>query len=92
MIRRPRFKPHLRVEVLPGEGVFLLSEQRQSVLQGRLYEQVASRLDGRPVEGASIQFVPPDGGRGAFGTTDQDGYYTLSTFKEGDGAPKEITE
>src|SRR5947209_5770455 len=45
-------------------------------------------LDGRPVEGASIQFVPLDGGRGAFGTTDQDGYFSLSTFKEGDGAPK----
>ena len=24
MFRRPRFKPHLRVEVVPGEGVFLL--------------------------------------------------------------------
>ncbi|HEV3117674.1 MAG TPA: carboxypeptidase-like regulatory domain-containing protein [Gemmataceae bacterium] len=45
-------------------------------------------LDGQPVEGASIQFVPLDGGRVAFGTTDQDGYYTLSAFKPGDGAPK----
>jgi ribosomal protein S12 methylthiotransferase accessory factor len=50
MLRRPRFKPHLRVEVVPGEGVFLLSEQQQVVLQGRLYELVAPRLDGRPVE------------------------------------------
>jgi ribosomal protein S12 methylthiotransferase accessory factor len=50
MFRRPRFKPHLRVEVLPDEGVFLLSEQHQTVLQGRLYELVAPHLDGRPVE------------------------------------------
>ena len=50
MIRRPRFKPHLRVEVVPGEGVFLLSEQDQLVLQGRLYELVASSLDGSPAE------------------------------------------
>ncbi|HVS39709.1 MAG TPA: TOMM precursor leader peptide-binding protein, partial [Gemmataceae bacterium] len=50
MLRRPRFKPHLRVEVVPGEGVFLLSEQEQRVLQGRLFELVASRLDGSPAE------------------------------------------
>jgi ribosomal protein S12 methylthiotransferase accessory factor len=50
MLRRPRFKPHLRIEVLPGEGVFLLSELNQSVLQGRLYELVAPFIDGRPVE------------------------------------------
>ena len=50
MMRRPRFKPHLRVEVVPGEGVFLLSERDQRVLQGRLFELVAPCLDGRPVE------------------------------------------
>ena len=50
MIRRPRFKPHLHVEVVPGEGVFLLSEREQLVLQGRLYELVASCLDGAPAE------------------------------------------
>ncbi len=50
MLRRPRFQPHLRVEVVPGEGVFLLSEQQQVVLQGRLYELVVPCLDGRPVE------------------------------------------
>ena len=50
MLQRPRFKPHLRVEVVPGEGVFLLAEQEQMVLQGRLYELVASCLDGRPAE------------------------------------------
>ncbi|HEV3258819.1 MAG TPA: TOMM precursor leader peptide-binding protein [Gemmataceae bacterium] len=50
MFRRPRFQPHLRAEVVPGEGVFLLSEQHQTALQGRLYELVAPLLDGRTVE------------------------------------------
>jgi oxazoline/thiazoline synthase len=50
MLHRPQFKPQLRVEVVPGEGVFLLSELHQAVLQGSLYEIVAPCLDGRPVE------------------------------------------
>ena len=50
MFHRPRFKPHFLVEVVPGEGVFLLTEQHQTVLQGRLYELVAAHLDGRTVE------------------------------------------
>src|ERR1700678_642844 len=55
MFRRPRFKPHLRVEVVPGDGVFLLSERHQVVLQGRLYERIAPWLDGRPVEAVCTQ-------------------------------------
>jgi bacteriocin biosynthesis cyclodehydratase domain-containing protein len=55
MFRRPRFKPHLRVQVVPGDGVFLLSERHQVVLQGRLYEQVAPCLDGRTVEAVCDQ-------------------------------------
>src|ERR1700735_3295673 len=50
MFHRPQFKPQFRAEVVPGEGVFVLSELHQSVLQGRLYEIVAPCLDGRPVE------------------------------------------
>jgi len=50
MIRRPRFKPQFRVEVVPGEGVFLLCERHQVVLQGRLYELIAPCLDGRSTE------------------------------------------
>jgi ribosomal protein S12 methylthiotransferase accessory factor len=55
MFRRPRFMSHFRVEVVPGEGVFLLSELKQSVLQGRLYELVAPCLDGRSVEAICAQ-------------------------------------
>ena len=50
MLRRPRFRPHLHAEVIDGEGLFLLSERHQTVLQGRLYEIVAPCLDGRTVE------------------------------------------
>jgi hypothetical protein len=45
-------------------------------------------LDGQPVEGASVQFVPIGEGQPAFGTTDASGVFTLSTFKQGDGALK----
>jgi bacteriocin biosynthesis cyclodehydratase domain-containing protein len=50
MLNQPRFKPHYRVQVVPGEGVFVLSDARQSLLRGRLYEQVAPQVDGRSIE------------------------------------------
>ncbi|HEY1603656.1 MAG TPA: TOMM precursor leader peptide-binding protein [Pirellulales bacterium] len=49
MLRRPQFKQQLRVEVVPGEGVFIVSELQQDVLQGSLYELIAPCLDGRPI-------------------------------------------
>jgi ribosomal protein S12 methylthiotransferase accessory factor len=50
MLNRPKFRPHFHVEVMPGEGVLLLSDSRQTLLRGRLYEQVAPWLDGRTAE------------------------------------------
>jgi bacteriocin biosynthesis cyclodehydratase domain-containing protein len=50
MLNRPRFRPHFHVAVVPGEGVFLLSGGRQTLLRGRLYELVAPWLDGRPAD------------------------------------------
>ena len=47
MLLRPRFRPHLRTEIVPGEGVFLLSNGRPTLLRGRLYELVAPWLDGQ---------------------------------------------
>jgi ribosomal protein S12 methylthiotransferase accessory factor len=47
MLNRPRFRPHFHVEVVPGEGVFLLSDTRHVLLRGRLYEMLAPQLDGR---------------------------------------------
>jgi ribosomal protein S12 methylthiotransferase accessory factor len=71
MFRRPRFKPHLHVEVVPGEGVFLLSELKQTALQGRLYELVAPCLDGRPVEQICAQLRGQVSGAQVFYTLNQ---------------------
>ncbi|MEZ6125876.1 MAG: carboxypeptidase-like regulatory domain-containing protein [Planctomycetaceae bacterium] len=43
-------------------------------------------LDGVPVEGATISFVPADGGRPGSGFTDAQGRYTITTFETNDGA------
>src|SRR5262245_18933115 len=50
MLNRPRFRPHFHVEVVPGEGVFLLSDSRQTLLRGRLFELVTPWLDGRTAD------------------------------------------
>jgi len=42
-------------------------------------------LDGQPVAGATLQFIPKEG-RPAVGRTDQNGKYALTTFVDGDGA------
>ncbi len=44
---RPQFKPHFRCEIIPGEGVFLLSEKGQSLLRGGAYIRLAPLLTGR---------------------------------------------
>lgn len=45
------------------------------------------RLDGSPLAGASITFRPAQkGGRGGFAKTDDQGFYTLTTFDTADGA------
>src|SRR4051812_46535817 len=46
MIHSPQFKPHLRVDVIKGEGVFVSSDLGHSVLTGRVFESVASLIDG----------------------------------------------
>jgi oxazoline/thiazoline synthase len=46
MLDRPGFRPDLHVEILPEEGLVLLSETHQVVLPGRLYALVAPYLDG----------------------------------------------
>lgn len=43
-------------------------------------------LDGNPVADASVAFMPSEGGRPAFGITDAEGKYALSTFETDDGA------
>ncbi len=46
MVERPEFKSHFHIEVVEGDGVFLLSEKTLAVLRGRLYELVAPWVDG----------------------------------------------
>lgn len=43
-------------------------------------------LDGQPLEGAAVNFVPDPKGRPAHGETDAAGKFQLSTFAPGDGA------
>jgi hypothetical protein len=43
-------------------------------------------LDGKPVEGATVMFVPTEGsGRPATGATESDGSFRLKSFDSGDG-------
>jgi hypothetical protein len=42
-------------------------------------------LDGKPVAGAAIQFVPQEKGRDATAETDKDGHFVMSTFQPRDG-------
>src|SRR5262249_6159326 len=44
-------------------------------------------FDDRPVEGAMVTFLPAGtSGRPASAMTDSDGHFSLTTFKDGDGA------
>jgi ribosomal protein S12 methylthiotransferase accessory factor len=46
------FKPHLRVEQVPGEAVYLISDQRVTALHGAQIARLAPLLDGtRPLDG-----------------------------------------
>ena len=47
MINTPVFKAHLHVEVIPGEGVLILSEEAAKALHGGAYEKIVPLMDGR---------------------------------------------
>ena len=44
------------------------------------------KLDGAPVEGATVTYLPVDGGRPGTGQTDAQGRYTIKTFEDAEGA------
>jgi hypothetical protein len=44
------------------------------------------RLNGQPLSGASVHFIPEESGRDATATTDQAGHFVMSTFEPRDGA------
>ncbi len=50
--------------------------------------QVTGKLtvDGEPIEGATIEFVPEEGGRPSMATTDDQGNYTLRWSPDAEGA------
>lgn len=50
MLTHPTFKHHYRTQVVEGQGLFVVSEMEQVLLQGSLYEMVAPLLDGRPID------------------------------------------
>jgi hypothetical protein len=43
-------------------------------------------LDGKPLAGAAITFVPVEGGSFGYGSTNEKGEFTIGTFAETDGA------
>jgi len=45
-MKRPAFKAHLQVSVIPGEGVLLLSEDGARALHGKVYEELVPLIDG----------------------------------------------
>lgn len=45
-MRRPVFKAHLQVSVIPGEGVLVLSDVGSRALYGKVYECLAPLIDG----------------------------------------------
>lgn len=47
MIITPVFKAHLHVEVIPGEGVLILSEDSANALHGAAYEMIVPLIDGQ---------------------------------------------
>ncbi|HEY2573905.1 MAG TPA: TOMM precursor leader peptide-binding protein, partial [Verrucomicrobiaceae bacterium] len=54
MIKRPVFKAHLHVELIPGEGVLILSEYFTKALRGDAYEKIIPLIDGRHEAGEIV--------------------------------------
>jgi hypothetical protein len=79
---------HLRQLVMPCWGFFafaLLSGCGEN--SGTVRVMGTVKLDGQPVEGALVTFVPVQGaGRSASGRTDETGQFRLTTLREEDGA------
>jgi ribosomal protein S12 methylthiotransferase accessory factor len=75
MLHRPRFKAHIQVEKVDGEGVFLLWETGQAVLQGRLYQLLVPFIDGRCTSDEIVERL--------HGENPASLYYALMQLEEG---------
>lgn len=74
---------NLRLIFVLGLGLFVIGcggDDRVAPVTGVV------TLDDQPIANASVTFMPAEGGRPAFGVTDADGKYELTTFQEADGA------
>lgn len=58
MTYRPQFKRYFHYEIVPSEGIFLLSEKENILLQGAPYLEVAPFLNGQHTEDEIIDLVP----------------------------------
>ena len=95
-LRSELFEPHnrflLREKIVQKKyiGWLLLLSLSVGCGEESPTEKVAGTvtLDGKPVEAASVTFLPDDQttGKPAAGLTDEDGNFTLTTFAGGDGA------
>jgi oxazoline/thiazoline synthase len=54
VIRRPRFDARFHVEIVKGEGVFLVSETGHAVLTGPIFERVVPLITGRRTSDAIV--------------------------------------
>ena len=65
MLNRPAFRSHLHIEALQPATLFMISEDKHWVVQGRIYVQLAELIDGRNTVAdlmtkLSGQVSPPD--------------------------------
>ncbi|MET8160889.1 TOMM precursor leader peptide-binding protein [Sphaerisporangium sp. NPDC005289] len=77
MDARPAFRRQYRVEVIEGDGVFLISERDTHVLTGRSIEAVAGLLDGKHTVQDILVAVEPD-------VPPENVYYVLHTLRARD--------
>lgn len=77
MEARPSFRRHLRVEVIEGEGVYLISERDTHVLTGRSIEVVAGLLDGKHTVQDILVAVEPE-------VPPENVYFVLQTLRQRD--------
>ncbi len=87
MFQRPRIQSVIGALNLFGHWSFVIPA---SILVGcggakTLPVEGVVTLDGKPLAGASIQFVPQGQGKDATGQTDNSGQFAMSTFQPRDG-------
>src|SRR5262245_59020222 len=78
--------------LLVGTAVFAVSACGEGRFQKTFKVSGQVLLDGKPVPGVNVRFIPRDNARFVMaetpqGVTDTEGRFTLTTYYTGDGAP-----